>query len=105
MFAKAIPSTSETINEPIVALQSKVSRQLSSGISARYSNATPRAMSPSSTSSRGRYRPLNKVAYQPGKAANMAPPAVISQTSLPSQVGPTVLIMTRRSVGSLPITG
>ena len=37
-------------------------------------------------------------AYQPGKAANVAPPAVSSQTSLPSQTGPIVLIMTRRSV-------
>jgi hypothetical protein len=39
-------------------------------------------------------------AYQFGKAANIAPPAVISQTSLPSQTGPIVLIMTRRVVSS-----
>src|SRR6478735_7919604 len=32
----------------------------------------------------------------PGKAANIAPPAVISQTSLPSQTGPMVLSAARR---------
>ena len=37
------------------------------------------------------------VAYQPGNAANIAAPATISQTSLPSHTGPMVLIATRRS--------
>ena len=44
-------------------------------------------------------------AYQPGKAAKVAPPAVSSQTSLPSQTGPIALIMTRRLVSSRPSTG
>ena len=44
-------------------------------------------------------------AYQPGNAAKVAPPAVSSQTSLPSQTGPIVLIMTRRLVSSRPSTG
>ena len=44
-------------------------------------------------------------AYQPGKAAKVAPPAVSSQTSLPSQVGPMVLIMIRRRAWSRPSTG
>ena len=44
-------------------------------------------------------------AYQPGKAAKVAPPAVSSQTSLPSQTGPIALIMTRRRVSSRPSTG
>ena len=39
-------------------------------------------------------------AYQPGNAAKVAPPAVSSQTSLPSQTGPIALIMTRRRVSS-----
>ncbi len=37
------------------------------------------------------------MAYQAGKAANMAAPATISQTSLPSQTGPMVFTATRRS--------
>ena len=44
-------------------------------------------------------------AYQGGKAAKVAPPAVSSQTSLPSQTGPIVLIMTRRSMSSRPRNG
>ena len=36
------------------------------------------------------------MAYQLGKAANIAPPAVISQTSLPSHTGPMVLSTARR---------
>ena len=44
-------------------------------------------------------------AYQPGKAANVAPPAVSSHTSLPSQTGPIVLIMARRWVLVRPSTG
>lgn len=40
------------------------------------------------------------MAYHSGKAAKVAPPAVSSQTSLPSQTGPIVLIRTRFSVRS-----
>jgi hypothetical protein len=35
----------------------------------------------------------------------MAPPPVMNQTWLPSQCGPTVLIITRRSVSVLPTKG
>ena len=45
------------------------------------------------------------MAYQPGKAANVAPPATISHTSLPSHTGPIVLIKTRLSVSSLARNG
>src|SRR5699024_4034424 len=38
------------------------------------------------------------VAYQCGNAANIAPPAVMSQTSLPSHTGPMVESMTRLRV-------
>src|SRR5450631_2255419 len=44
------------------------------------------------------------VAYQPGKAAKMAAPATISQTSLPSHSGPIVLMAARRPASSLPST-
>ncbi len=44
------------------------------------------------------------VAYQPGNAANIAAPATISQTSLPSQSGPIVLIAARRPASSRPTT-
>ena len=45
------------------------------------------------------------MAYQAGKAANIAPPAVSSQTSLPSHTGPMVLMMTRFSFSVLPRKG
>ena len=44
------------------------------------------------------------VAYQPGKAANIAAPATMSQTSLPSHSGPIVLMAARRSASSVPTT-
>src|ERR1039457_3579917 len=44
------------------------------------------------------------VAYQPGNAANMAAPATISQTSLPSHSGPMVLMAARRPASSRPTT-
>src|ERR1700759_2452151 len=40
------------------------------------------------------------LAYQSGKAANVAPPARISQTSLPSQNGPMAFRQSRRSTSS-----
>ena len=44
------------------------------------------------------------MAYQSGKAAKMPAPATISQTSLPSQNGPMVLMATRRSTSVFPTT-
>ena len=70
----------------------------------RYSNATPRAISAIRISSIARYKPEKSVAYQAGKAANIAAPATISHTSLPSQNGPMALIATRRSSSSRPTT-
>src|ERR1019366_5214829 len=43
--------------------------------------------------------------YHRGNAAKVAPPAVSSHTSLPSQTGPMVLMVTRRSMSSLPTKG
>jgi len=45
------------------------------------------------------------VAYHSGKAAKVAPPAVSSHTSLPSQTGPMLLISTRRWVSERPRIG
>ena len=104
-FAKPTPSTRVGRKEPIVAIQSKALRHEEDGFFERYSKATPRTMRPSNTSSSGRYRPENIVAYQPGKAAKVAPPAVSNHTSLPSQVGPMVLTMRRRSLSSRPRKG
>ena len=44
-------------------------------------------------------------AYQAGKAANIAPTAVISHTSLPSHTGPIALIIVRRPGSSRPTEG
>ena len=41
--------------------------------------------------SSGAYSALNITAYALGNAAKVTPPAVISQTSLPSQYGPAAL--------------
>ncbi len=43
------------------------------------------------------------LAYHSGKAANVAPPATISQTSFPSQTGPMALRASRRSTSSRPM--
>ena len=48
------------------------------------------------------YMPENMVAYHSGNAANIAPPAVSSHTSLPSQCGPMVRTVAVRSSGVLP---
>ena len=45
------------------------------------------------------------MAYHSGNAAKVAPPATSSQTSLPSQTGPMVLIATLRSVSVRPTQG
>ncbi len=51
-----------------------------------------------------RYDAEIQVAYQAGKAAKIAAAPTTSQTSLPSQNGPTVLMATRRSVSVRPTT-
>ena len=54
--------------------------------------------------SSGRYSAENSVAYQLGNAANIAAPAVISQTSLASHTGPMVFSAARlRCSGSAPL--
>ena len=43
------------------------------------------------------------MAYQPGNAANIAAPAVISHTSLPSHTGPMVFSAARRWLSGSPM--
>ena len=76
----------------------RLARQRRMSTLPRHSKATPRPINASRNSSNGRYAALSSAAYQPGKAANVAPTATISHTSLPSQTGPMVFSMTRRSV-------
>jgi hypothetical protein len=83
--------------------QSHARRQRSVSRLPRYSIATARKIRPTSTSTSGTYRAENSEAYQNGKAAKIAAPAVISQTSLPSQTGPMVLSMTRLLGSSLAV--
>ena len=71
-------------------------RQAGSSILPRHSMATMRRIIANRITSSGRYNPENTVAYMPGNAANIAPPAVISHTSLPSQTGPMVFSTARR---------
>ena len=58
---------------------------------------------PNKIASSGRYSDENTVAYMPGKAANIAPPAVSSHTSLPSHTGPMVLSTARRRGSRSPL--
>ena len=67
----------------------------------RHSSAEIRRISITRMRKRAMYMPENIVAYHSGKAAKVAPPAVSSHTSLPSQWGPMVLSATRRSCSSL----
>ncbi len=78
-------------------------RQRGSSILPRHSMAQMRRIIESRITSSGRYRPEKTVAYIPGNAANIAPPAVISQTSLPSQTGPIVLSTARECCSRSPV--
>ena len=83
-------------NEPMPRVQVQISRPASVAALPRYSMDTARRIRPNSITSIGRYRVENTAAYQNGKAANIAPTAVISHTSLPSQTGPMMFSSTRR---------
>src|SRR5262249_39490697 len=99
---KATPISSGASTLLTVSSASQVRRQCGLSRLPRYSNDRPRAMSAASSSTSARLKAENMVAYQPGNAANMAAPATISQTSLPSHSGPIVLIAALRSASSLP---
>jgi hypothetical protein len=66
--------------------------------------ATPRRINATSSSTTAGYRAENAVAYQPGKAANMAAAATTSHTSLPSHTGPMVWTTSQRPSSSRPMT-
>src|SRR3954463_2709459 len=97
-----MPSSSGSAPLPSVVAHVHVRAQRGAVTFSRNSNETPRAISATRMSSSARYRPENIVAYQAGKAANIAAPATISQTSLPSQNGPIALSAASRSRASRP---
>jgi hypothetical protein len=99
-LAKATPHSTAGTHAPTVCAQSHRFRQAGSSILARHSIAQIRTISASRMMSSGRYMPENIVAYHSGNAAKVAPPAVISHTSLPSQTGPMLRSSTRRSRSS-----
>src|SRR5215471_7534942 len=99
---RAMPMISGASTLLTVSSQSQVRRQCGLSRLPRYSNDRPRAMSAASSRTKARLKAENMVAYQPGNAANMAAPATISQTSLPSHSGPIVLIAALRSASFLP---
>src|SRR6478609_8703300 len=96
------PSNNGSAPLPSVVAHFHVVRQRGDVTFSPNSNATPRAISATSTSSSARYRPEKSVAYQPGKAANIAAPATINHTSLPSQNGPIAFSAVRCSRSSRP---
>src|SRR4051812_45798051 len=99
---RPMPSTSGTVALPRIVAHVHTRCQRGARTLSRNSKDTPRAMSAISTSSSPRYRPENRVAYQAGNAANIAAPATISHTSLPSQNGPMALRARRRPSSSRP---
>ena len=101
-LAKAAPHRIEGVQALIVCAQSQRSRQAWSLIFSRHSIAQIRTMRHRRMRRRTRYAPEKRVPYHSGKAAKVAPPAVNSQTSLPSQWGPMVPSMARRSLSSRP---
>ena len=101
---RPIPNSSGASTEPMVSVQLQVDRQPARSNLPRNSNDTPRMISAASSSHSARYSAENQDAYQFGKAANIDAPATTSQTSLPSQTGPIVLIATRRSRSVRPTT-
>src|SRR3954449_7420572 len=104
MPPRPIPNSSGSAPLPSVVAHVHVRCQRVEVTFSRNSKDAPRAISATRISSRARYRPEKSVAYQAGKAANMAAPATISQTSLPSQNGPIVRSASRRSPSSRPTT-
>ena len=72
MPPRPIPNSSGSAPLPSVVAHVHVRCQRGEVTFSRNSNEAPRAISATSTSSSARYRPENSVAYQAGKAANIA---------------------------------
>src|SRR5690606_32398887 len=100
MLANATPNSSGGSRPPSTMPRSHQARPAAVATLPRYSSATPLMLSVPSPRNRARKDPLHRLAYQLGKAANMSPPAVSSQTSLPSQTGPMVPSSARRSAST-----
>ena len=97
-----MPSTRGISADPIVSVQLQEPRHRSPSDLLRHSNETPRMISATRSSITARYPAENQVAYQAGKAAKIAAPPTISQTSLPSHSGPTLPSTARRSASVRP---
>ena len=101
-MANATPHSTAGNQDPAAIPKSAQARHFVSSILPRHSIDTTRRIMPNRIASSGRYSVENTVAYQPGNAANIAAPAMISQTSLPSQTGPMVFSAARRWVSGSP---
>ena len=96
-LANATPHRTDTIQDDAVWATSHPLRQASVLICLRHSMAQMRTIRHTRTRTSARYMPENMVAYHSGKAAKVAPPAVRTHTSFPSQWGPMVFSARRRS--------
>src|SRR4051794_3284204 len=97
-----MPITNGATKLPRVVSRLQVPRHRGDSRLSRYSKETPRTMSAASSRTSGRYKLENSVAYQPGKAANIAAAATTSQTSLPSHRGPIESTASWRSSSDRP---
>ena len=99
-FASPTPQISEAPKLPTAFAHSHARRHRGLVLFVLHSNETTRTIRKKSTARSATYRPENIVAYQAGNAAKVAPPAVTSHTSLPSQTGPIDANMASRSSSS-----
>ncbi len=102
-MANATPQSMAGNQDPAAMPKSASARHFESSTLPRHSMVTERTIMPNKMASSGKYSVENTVAYQPGNAANMAAPLVISHTSLPSQTGPMVLRAVRRWISGSPV--
>ena len=100
--AKVTPQSTAGNQDPIAIATSAQARHFGSSILPRHSMAQMRTIIATRMANSGRYSPENNVAYISGNAANIAPPAVISHTSLPSHTGPMVLSTARSCCSRWP---
>ena len=105
ILAKMNPHIRGGVQDPTKIARSDHFCQRGSSTFLRHSRPTTRIIKDTSTRNNGRYIPENIVAYHSGNAANSAPPATISHTSLPSQTGPMVRMIVFLAAESLPMNG
>src|SRR5438132_1263294 len=99
-LANPTPQISEAPKLPTVFAHSHTLRQAGLVLFERHSTEITRMIRKKRTARSAIYRLENMVAYQAGNAAKVAPPAVTSHTSFPSQTGPIVANIALRSSSS-----